>query len=112
MNANNVVENSLREVKKYNNKKGGQMNANNVIDIPVSGIPKEELRQATLDDVEIVADAAMVDLIENLHRCGYMIDEVKDIGLMYETIKSSLLRCMGVDHFLQKVSDKYIQLRD
>lgn len=89
------------------------MNANNVIDFPLtSNISKEDLRQTTIDDVELVADAAMADLIETLHRYGYMIDEIRDIGLMYETVKSSLLRCVGVEHFLQKVSDKYIQIKD
>lgn len=113
MNANNVVETRLREARSHNNKKGSRMNANNVIDFPIKGsIPKEELRQVTIDDVEIVADAALAELIETLHRYGYMIEEIKDIGLMYETVKSSLLRCVGVEHFLQKVSDKYIQLKD
>lgn len=89
------------------------MNANNVLEFPVkSNVSKEELRQATVDDVEIVADAAVADLIETLHRYGYMIEEIRDIGLIYETVKSSLLRCVGVEHFLQKVSDKYIQLKD
>lgn len=110
MDANNVIEGRL---KKHNNTKGLYMNANNVVDFPLaSKIKKEELRQATIDDVEIVADAAVADLIETLHRYGYMIEEIRDIGLIYETVKASMLRCVGVEHFLQKVSDKYIQLKD
>lgn len=111
MNANNAAETHLREVRSHNKKRGSRMNANNVIDFP-SSIPHQELRQATIDDVEIVADTAVAELIETLHHYGYMIEEVKDIGLMYETVKSSLLRCVGVDHFLQQVSNKYIQLKD
>lgn len=108
MSANNVVEHCR---KKQNKEK--VMDANNCTNTPLLfDVTKEELRQANVDDVEIVADVAVGNLVETLHKYGYMIDEIKDIGLMYETVKASMLRTIGIDHFLQKVSDKYIQIKD
>lgn len=108
MSANTVVEHCR---KKQNKEK--VMDANNFTNMPLlQDVAKEELRQANVDDVEIVADVAVGNLMETLHRYGYMIDEIKDIGLIYETVKSSMLRVMNIDHFLQKVSDKYIQIKD
>lgn len=108
MDANTVVEHCR---KKQNKEK--VMDANNFTNTPLlCDITKEELRQANIDDVEIVSDVVVGKLIESLHKYGYAIEEIKDIGLMYETVKSSMLRVVGIDHFLQKVSDKYIQIKD
>ena len=108
MSANNVVEHYRQRQKKEK-----VMNANNAANISLlSDVTKEELRQANIDDIEIISDAVVGEMMESLHKYGYMIDEIKDIGLIYETVKSSMLRVLGIDHFLQKVSDKYIQIKD
>lgn len=89
------------------------MHSNTVIDFLTKKQIKEmDLRKSTISDIEDTSDLIVSQAIETMNHYGYMPTNSKDVGLMFEVVKSLLLRTMDIDHFLQTVADKYVQIID
>lgn len=89
------------------------MQSNTVIDFLARKQIKElDLRKSTISDIEDTADLIVSHAIETMNHYGYMPDNSKDVGLLFEVVKSLLMRTMDLEHFLQTVSDKYVQIID
>lgn len=89
------------------------MQSNTVIDfLTKKQIRELDLRKSTISDVEDTADIIVSQAIETMNHYGYMPTNSKDVGLLFEVVKSLLLRTMDIEHFLQTVSDKYVQIID
>lgn len=95
------------------------MKANNVVAFPTSKLTNftvEEIKSLNekhrLEAIETIVDMVVPGIIEALNLYSVEIVSDNDIGMLCETLKSSICRSYGLDHPLQKVADELIRIVD
>lgn len=81
------------------------MTSNNIILFPLS-------KKDPDDEIIAITEDVMSDLLVSLSDYGVDLYEVRDVGLVAETIVSAIKRTKGIDHPLQEFADEYIRIVD
>ena len=68
-----------------------------------------------IEFVTFVADESIEELYYKLGMVGFRFDEdslLKDLVLVVESLKSLMLKSMGIAHGLQETAEKIIEIKD
>lgn len=81
------------------------MTSNNIIVFPSRKKDPDE-------EIIAITEEVVSDLLVALNDYGVDVYEVRDVGLIAETIVSAIKRSRGIEHPLQEFADEFIQVVD
>lgn len=79
--------------------------SNNIIVFP-------SRKQKSDEEIIMITEEVMSDLLVSLDHMNVSLDEVRDVGLIAETIVSAIKRSKNIHHPLQEFADQFIKIVD
>lgn len=92
------------------------MQANNIIPFtPKTFIAQANAQIDAMDAMEIIEDnatEATSDLLQLLDYFGYQVTNEHDMGMLYHTIRASMMRLADIPHPMHEVAEIMIKIVD
>lgn len=73
---------------------------------------EDEMTKNKMDAAEFLSDNITSDILAGLYNYDICIDNPQDIGMLTETLRSTILRSFNVIHPMQKIADDIISVTD
>jgi hypothetical protein len=86
--------------------------SNNVIDFVSKYTDRLDRQNAQREEFEDMVDDLMEEIIVYVGERGYSLENDHDLGLLCETIRSSLMRTNNDPHILQEIADHLVEIID
>lgn len=85
---------------------------NTFVDLKSNVIPFPSRKRDDDDDTIAVVEEVVAEMLAQLHHLGYKFYEPRDIGLIAESLVSSIKRTQQKYHPLQELADSFIHVVD